>query len=94
MKVSNTVEINARPGITLDSLREQGFTHIAVDSDGEAFAFQDEPTLPKNPPEGCDCYIWDVPDGAADIMELGFVTNAQAGSYMTYEQTLATLTEI
>lgn len=69
------------------------YRYLAVDSDGEVYAYTREPHLPTKPPEGCDTHIWDTLEDCKPLC-LGYVAESKAGSFMSFEETEKSLTRI
>ncbi|QIG66190.1 hypothetical protein KNV07_gp068 [Vibrio phage Cody] len=88
MKLSNGLLVSLRSGVYAEDVKD-AFNFLAADSDGEVFAFDDKPYLPKVPPEHCQMHVWDTLEG--DMEYIGDVVMPKDA---TYEQTLETLTEI
>ncbi|WBU76306.1 hypothetical protein WYMAN_67 [Vibrio phage Wyman] len=88
MKLSNGLLVSLRSGVYAEDVKD-AFNFLAADSDGEVFAFIEQPYLPTSSPEQCQVHVWDILEG--DIEYIGDVVMPKDA---TYEQTLETLTEI
>ncbi len=87
MKLANGAILHVRTGVDIDKVLKS-MPYLAADSDGEVFAFENKPYLPKIPPEMCNSHIWDTLEG-----DLEYIGDVAMPKNATYEQTLATLTE-